>query len=56
MSSVNNELEEVLPHKETTFIEPNRKQFQSYKCRYKELLLQNRFETLDMKNNLTKNE
>ena len=62
ISSGNNEAKEVLPHKENSFIESSRKHsFKAYK-RFdnqktgNNLVLQNRFETLDVKKNFIAHE
>ena len=62
ISSGNNEMKDVLPHKENSFIEPNRKHSFKTNKRFgnqetgKNLVLQNRFETLDVKRNFTEHE
>ena len=63
ISSGNNEMKEVLPHKENTFIEPSRKHSFKANKRFgnqetgKNLVLQNRYdETLDVESNFTAHE
>ena len=62
ISSGRNEMKEVLPHKKNTFIEPIRKHSFKANKRFrnqetdKNLVLQNRFETLDVESNFTAHE
>ena len=62
ISSGNNEMKEVLPHKENTFTEPSRKHSFKANKRFgnqetgKNLVLQNRFETLDVESDFTAHE